>query len=86
MIATSTARSLEFLRRPRCDCLVSSIPEAPPTCSSCGRVANRDVDGDPPLAWSLELGPDRRRRWTCELCSRRYVRSIEAKLDEQYWD
>jgi hypothetical protein len=58
------------------------------SCSLCGRVADPAVDGDPPLGWCADLhesmdGPYT--RWVCVECTRRHVRSIEAKLDEQFW-
>ena len=46
-------------------------------------------DGDPPLAWSADSGRGRaavpRTRWICPTCTRSYVRSIEAKLDQAWW-
>ncbi len=58
------------------------------TCSICGRVADPHVDGDPPLGWCADIhesvdGP--RTRWVCADCTRQYVRSIEAKLDQEWW-
>jgi hypothetical protein len=58
------------------------------TCSICGRVADPDDDGDPPLTWCADVVEARdglRTRWVCGDCTRRYVRSIEAKLDQQWW-
>jgi len=54
----------------------------------CGRTADAESDGDPPLAWCADIvesldGP--RTRWICDLCTRQYVRSIEAKLDQEWW-
>ena len=54
----------------------------------CGQVADPDIDGDPPLGWCSDLvetseGP--RTHWICPPCTRRFVRSIEAKLDQQWW-
>ena len=59
-----------------------------PACSLCGHVADARVDGDPPLGWSadmIETSDGVRRRWVCGNCARRFVRSIEAKLDHQWW-
>ena len=51
------------------------------TCDYCGRTADSDVDR---LAWttSVEGG---RTRWFCPACSRAHLRSIEGKLDSEYW-
>ena len=54
----------------------------------CGRAADPDIDGDPPLSWTTEIvngsdGPSA--RLVCDICTRRYVRSIEAKLDREWW-
>jgi hypothetical protein len=57
-------------------------------CSLCGRPADPEVDGDPPVAWCADLVETRegqRTRWVCPACTRRYVRSIEAKLDQEWW-
>ncbi|HWI43674.1 MAG TPA: hypothetical protein VNS81_08635 [Nocardioides sp.] len=51
------------------------------TCDFCGR----QVEGnDPPLTWTsaVERG---RWRWFCEVCSREHLRSMEAKLDSEWW-
>ena len=42
----------------------------------------------PPLAWSadmVETSDGTRTRWVCPECTRRFVRAIEAKLDQQWW-
>ena len=60
----------------------------PPSCSLCGTVADPLVDGDPPLGWCTDLvetSAGHRPRWICGPCTRRFVRSIEAKLDHQWW-
>ena len=54
----------------------------------CARVADADRDGDPPLGWCadvIETHGGTRTRWMCADCTRRYVRSIEAKLEQQWW-
>ncbi len=64
---------------------------APPEvieCAMCKRRPDPAVEGDPPLGWCGDIvegmdGPYT--RWFCASCTRRYVRSIEAKLDEAYW-
>jgi hypothetical protein len=37
-----------------------------------------------PLTWSASMQAGRR-VWTCELCARQHLRSIEAKLDSAWW-
>jgi len=57
-------------------------------CNLCGRRADPDVDGDPPLGWCadiVETADGHRTRWVCAECTRKFVRSIEAKLDQQWW-
>jgi hypothetical protein len=51
------------------------------SCSWCGATADSEV---PPLTWtsSVESGVV---RYYCERCSREHLRSIESKLDAQYW-
>ncbi len=54
------------------------------TCDFCGRVA-ADADPDaPPLTWSTAVENGRVRRY-CEECSRAHLRSMEGKLDSEYW-
>ena len=57
-------------------------------CSLCGRMADPTRDGDPPITWcadTVETMDGPRTRWVCTECTRRFVRSIEAKLDQQWW-
>jgi hypothetical protein len=57
-------------------------------CSICGRSADPVADGDPPLTWCsdiVETSAGFRIRWVCGNCTRKYVRSIEAKLEQQWW-
>ena len=54
----------------------------------CGRAADPVSDGDPPMSWCADVhegldGPYT--RWVCNICTRQYVRSIEAKLDHEWW-
>ena len=54
----------------------------------CGGAAEPETDGNQPLAWSadlIETSAGHRTRWVCAGCTRRYVRSIEAKLDQEWW-
>ena len=57
-------------------------------CSMCGRAADPATEGDPPLGWCADLVEARggqRTRWICPACTRLHVRSIEAKLDQEWW-
>lgn len=57
-------------------------------CAMCGRRAEPDRDGDPPATGCLDTIESRegqRVRWICDQCTRQYVRSIEAKLGEEWW-
>jgi hypothetical protein len=51
----------------------------PVVCSSCGQQA-----AEPPLTWSTATGP-RGTTWLCATCTRRHLRALEAKLDEEHW-
>lgn len=52
-------------------------------CDRCGTSAGTLADG-PPLTWthSVENGV---RRSFCETCSRENLRSIEGRLDSDWW-
>jgi hypothetical protein len=53
------------------------------TCARCGTVA-ACPEGGLPAGWSLatsDRGVDR----LCAACTRENVRSIEARLDEEWW-
>jgi rubredoxin len=57
-------------------------------CSMCGRVADPEEDGDPPLGWCADLvetSEGQRTHWVCPSCTRKFVRAIEAKLEQQWW-
>ena len=51
------------------------------TCAFCGAV---DQGESPPLTWTsaTERG---RLQWFCETCSREHLRSMESKLDSEWW-
>jgi hypothetical protein len=57
-------------------------PREEPVCATCGRAA--PTDGSAVLTWArgLEKG---RAVWTCDVCSREHLRSIEGKLDSAWW-
>ena len=48
----------------------------------CGTVAGGDEEL--PLGWSMATS-ERGVQWLCLDCTRRNVRSIEAKLPEEWW-
>ena len=50
------------------------------TCTLCGRSAQ----GPALLTWSSAAGPGGP-RWTCDTCTRRHLRAMEARLDEEHW-
>ncbi len=77
------------------DALINALPPATPrrttgttemtgptVCSPCG-TAPGDLSAAR-LTWTfcVERG---RTTWTCVDCSRRHLRSIEAKLDSDWW-
>ena len=51
----------------------------PVSCAVCGTTVEA-----PPLTWSSSRGP-RGTTWTCDSCTRRNLRAMEAKLDEEHW-
>jgi hypothetical protein len=53
------------------------------SCHFCGRTPEDDPD-ELPLTWvtSVENG---RTRVFCEQCARQHLRSIESKLDSEWW-
>ncbi len=53
-------------------------------CGRCGRLPIVDGEALARLEWvrGVERG---RPVWTCPTCSRENLRSIEGKLDSQWW-
>ncbi|MEI2821000.1 MAG: hypothetical protein V9E81_12635 [Marmoricola sp.] len=51
------------------------------TCDFCGDYSDTD---SMPLDWTsaVELG---RAKYFCAMCSREHLRSMEAKLDSEWW-
>jgi len=49
-------------------------------CSTCGATTS-----SPPIDWMREIDPRRGTVWVCPSCARRHLRSIEARLDQQWW-
>ncbi|MGN0063151.1 MAG: hypothetical protein ACI379_02825 [Nocardioides sp.] len=50
------------------------------TCAFCGRQAEEAET----LTWS-QATEGRRTVWHCDTCAREHLRSIEAKLDSEWW-
>ncbi len=53
----------------------------PVSCDYCGRRADGD---EAPLTWTTAVERGRVRRY-CDECSRANLRSMEAKLDSEWW-
>ena len=51
-------------------------------CATCGRIAEDECVARLTWARGLEEG---RENWTCDLCCREHLRSIEGKLDNTWW-
>ncbi|HRI98475.1 MAG TPA: hypothetical protein PLZ93_22810 [Nocardioides sp.] len=51
------------------------------TCDFCGR---QEADAAKTLTWSTSVESGRPRTY-CESCSREHLRSMEGKLDSEYW-
>jgi hypothetical protein len=54
-----------------------------PTCDRCGAAPPAGADR-PPLTWTTTASPGGQ-RWLCDRCAREHLRSIEGRLDEQWW-
>ena len=64
-------------------CVSDAEPDPGHVCARCGALGTAPVGGLPE-GWSLassDRGVDR----LCAACTRENVRSIEAKLDEEWW-
>ena len=59
---------------------------AEPSCDLCGTPAGTDPGGSPgiPLTWTTAVENGQRRAF-CATCSREHLRSIEGKLDSEWW-
>jgi hypothetical protein len=71
-------------------------PQETLVCSTCGRRPEPGEEAAARLTWSRELTGSRDHgstdelsdaavTWTCERCSRAHLRSIESKLDPEWW-
>lgn len=54
------------------------------SCSLCGSTIEVDDPDAVPSGWSLSF-TERGVVWQCPDCVRENIRSIEAKLPEEYW-
>jgi len=53
-------------------------------CQMCGAIADPERDGNPPLSWVMDRNGGRV-SWTCPRCAVDNVRSMEAKLEPEWW-
>jgi hypothetical protein len=53
----------------------------PPTCDFCGTTA---PGSELPLTWATSVENGKAKTY-CERCAREHVRSIESKLDSEWW-
>ena len=53
-----------------------------PVCATCGRIPEDESVSRITWAHGVEKG---RQVWTCDLCCREHLRSIEGKLDFTWW-
>jgi len=53
-----------------------------PVCATCGRMSEDESVARLTWAFGVEKG---RHVWTCDRCSREHLRSIESKLDSDWW-
>jgi hypothetical protein len=51
-------------------------------CATCGRIPQDESAARLIWTFGVENG---RQVWTCQLCSREHLRSIEGKLDSAWW-
>jgi len=54
------------------------------TCDFCGRQESVEDDPVLALAWTSALERGRARTF-CPACSREHLRSMEGKLDSEWW-
>jgi hypothetical protein len=57
---------------------------APLVCSTCGRRPEPGHEATARLTWSRDSS-GAAPAWTCDRCSREHLRSIEGKLDPDWW-
>ncbi len=49
-------------------------------CARCGRS-----EVGPPISWMYEHEARRGGQWYCLACARENLRSLEARLDQEWW-
>lgn len=54
------------------------------TCGTCGRQATGEGLAEARVRWTFGTEPGRT-VWVCDRCSRLHARSIEGKLDSEWW-
>ena len=59
----------------------ADVAERRAVCAVCGTTAET---AEPPLTWSTQVGR-RGVELVCERCTRENVRSIEGKLESEWW-
>ena len=57
------------------------MPDDTRVCDFCGR---QESDASRTLTWSTSVENGRKRTY-CDACSREHLRSMEGKLDSEYW-
>ena len=62
---------------------MSSV-EHPMVCVSCGSVPPPGGEAGARATWAMALEGGRV-AWTCVTCTREHLRSIEGKLDPDWW-
>ena len=58
-----------------------NMPAPWPTCDFCGNTA---PSAEVPLTWATSVEGGKPRTY-CERCAREHLRSIESKLDSEWW-
>ncbi|GAA2162402.1 hypothetical protein [Humibacillus xanthopallidus] len=62
----------------------SAAAGAPLVCATCGRRPESGEAATARLTWS-RVTSGAAAAWTCDRCSREHLRSIEGKLDPDWW-
>ncbi|HEU4490931.1 MAG TPA: hypothetical protein VFR74_08675 [Jiangellales bacterium] len=60
---------------------MTDAAEQPVTCAWCGRTAPGERV---PMDWVGDVA-EGRQRYYCPVCAREHLRSIEARLDQEWW-
>lgn len=70
--------------RARLPAISLSYPGAVRTCDFCGRQERAEDDPAETLTWTTAVERGRDRTY-CPTCSREHLRSMEGKLDSEWW-